>query len=141
MLAGIAVWQPSIVPRPEPDHLLLSVLAIVAAFGLRFIVQSILTMACFWSERAAALDRLMLIPYVFLSGLVAPLSTFPPAMRTVAEATPFPWMLAFPAALLAGQDVNVAAGFAAIVAWSVGLLPLVVVLWRLGVRRYSAMGA
>ena len=140
-LALVALWQPSLLPLPGPARLLLGLLAILAAFGLRFIVQSILTMACFWSERAAALDRLLLIPYLFLSGLVAPLSTFPPAVRRLAEATPFPWMLAFPAALLAGEPVDVAEGFAHIAGWSVLLLPIALVLWRLGLRRYSAMGA
>jgi ABC-2 type transport system permease protein len=141
MIAAVALWQPRILPQPAPGRLLLSALAILAAFGLRFILQSILTMACFWSERAAALDRLLLIPYLFLSGLVAPLSTFPPAVRALANATPFPSMLAFPAALLAGQEVNVAAGFSAIAGWSAALLPLALLLWRLGIRRYSAMGA
>jgi ABC-2 type transport system permease protein len=37
--------------------------------------------------------------------------------------------------------VDLAAGFAAQLAWVGLLLPLVLVLWRAGVRRYSAMGA
>ena len=141
MLVLVGLWQPAIVPLPEPGRLLLSVLAILAAFTLRFIVQSILTMACFWSERAAALDRLLLIPYLFLSGLVAPLATFPPAVRRLAMATPFPSMLAFPAGLLAGEPVDVLGGFVSIGAWCALLLPIALVLWRVGIRRYSAMGA
>ena len=141
MLALVALWQPDILPLPGPGRLLLAVLAIAAAFALRFILQIILTMACFWTERAAALDRLLLIPYLFLSGLVAPLSTFPPSVRALAEATPFPSMLAFPAALLAGEPVNVAAGFAGIGAWCALLLPIALLLWRAGIRRYAALGA
>jgi len=34
-----------------------------------------------------------------------------------------------------------AAGFAAQLGWVLLLLPLVLLLWRAGVRRYSAMGA
>jgi ABC-2 type transport system permease protein len=141
MLALVALWQPGILPMPGPGRLLLAVLAIAAAFALRFILHIILTMACFWTERAAALDRLLLIPYLFLSGLVAPLSTFPPSVRALAEATPFPSMLAFPAALLAGEPVNVAAGFAGIGAWCALLLPIALLLWRAGIRRYAALGA
>ncbi|MFZ9951004.1 MAG: ABC transporter permease [Vulcanococcus sp.] len=141
MLALVGLWQPAMLPLPGPGRLLLALLAIVAAFCLRFILQSILTMACFWSERAAALDRLLLIPYLFLSGLVAPLATFPPAVRRLAEATPFPSMVAFPAALLAGEPVAVLAGFARLAAWCLLLLPIALLLWRLGIRRYSAMGA
>lgn len=141
LLLVVGACQPTLLPNPGPLRLLLSVLAIVAAFTLRFLLQTILTMACFWSERAAALDRLLLIPYLFLSGLVAPLSTFPPGVRAFAEATPFPAMLAFPAALLAGEPVDLLGGFATIAAWCAALLPIALLLWRAGLRRYSAMGA
>jgi ABC-2 type transport system permease protein len=141
MLVVVLAVQPDAIAWQAPWRLLLGLLAIAAAFVLRFILQTILTMACFWSERAAALDRLMLIPYLFLSGLVAPLSTFPPAMRELAAATPFPSMVAFPAALLAGEPVAIGAGFATTAAWCALLLPIALLLWRAGIRRYAAMGA
>ena len=141
MLALVALLQPAALPHPSAGALLLGLLAIAAAFALRFVLQIILTMACFWSERVAALDRLLLIPYLFLSGLVAPLDTYPPRLRALAEATPFPLMLDFPARLLAGQPVALAASFAAMAAWCALLLPIGLLLWRAGLRRYSAMGA
>ena len=124
MLGLVALLQPAALPQPTLLPLLFGLLAITAAFVLRFCLQIILTMACFWSERAAALDRLLLIPYLFLSGLVAPLNTYPPALRALAEATPFPLMVDFPARLLAGEPVAVAAGFGAIAAWCALLLPI-----------------
>jgi ABC-2 type transport system permease protein len=116
-------------------------MAIMAAFLLRFLLQLVLTTFCFWSEKAAAIDRLLMIPYMFLSGIVAPIDTFPPAVKRLAMATPFPWMIDFPARLIAGEPVNIALGFAAITAWCLLLLPICHLLWRAGLRRYSAMGA
>ncbi len=55
--------------------------------------------------------------------------------------TPFPYLIDFPARVLSGDSVNLAAGFAAQLGWVLLLLPLVLLLWRAGVRRYSAMGA
>jgi ABC-2 type transport system permease protein len=141
MLLVVGLAAPGVLWWPSPAELLLGLLAIQAAFLLRFVLQVIVTTLCFWSERAAALDRLLLIPYLFLSGLVAPLDTFPPAVRRLALATPFPWMVDFPARLLAGEPVNVALGFGAIAAWCLLLWPISRVLWRAGLRRYSAMGA
>jgi ABC-2 type transport system permease protein len=141
MLLAVALAAPGVLWWPSPAALLLGLVAIQAAFLLRFVLQVIVTTLCFWSERAAALDRLLLIPYLFLSGLVAPLDTFPPAVRRLALATPFPWMVDFPARLLAGEPVNLALGFGAIAGWCLLLLPLAGWLWRAGVRRYSAMGA
>lgn len=141
MLALLALLQPSLLWLPSLPQLLLGVAAILAAFALRFLLQTILTMLCFWSERAAALDRLMLIPYLFLSGLVAPLQAYPPAIRHLAECTPFPWMVSFPAQLLAGEPVDVIGGFGQLALWCALLLPISLLLWNRGVRRYGAMGA
>ncbi|MCT0217246.1 ABC-2 family transporter protein [Synechococcus sp. CS-1330] len=141
MLLAVGLAAPGLLWLPSAGALLLGILAIVAAFLLRFLLQVLVTTLCFWSERAAALDRLLMIPYLFLSGLVAPLDTFPPAVRRLALATPFPWMVDFPARLLAGEPVNVALGFGAIAAWCLLLLPIGHWLWRAGLRRYSAMGA
>ena len=43
--------------------------------------------------------------------------------------------------MLAGQPVDLIAGFGAQLTWVALLLPLVLLLWRAGVRRYSGMGA
>ena len=141
MLVVIGLVAPDLLWWPAPSRLLLGLVAILAAFSLRFLLQTIVAMLCFWSERAAALDRLLLIPYLFLSGLVAPLDTYPPEVRRLAELTPFAWMVNFPARLLAGETVNVVGGFTVLALWCALLLPLCLVLWRAGVRRYSAMGA
>jgi len=89
------------------------VLAIWLAFTINFLLQSCIAILCFWSERASALERLLFIPYLFLSGLVAPLEVFPPELRAAAHWTPFPLMVAFPAQLLAGGPVTIGASFAA----------------------------
>ncbi|MCP9821379.1 ABC-2 family transporter protein [Cyanobium sp. L1E-Cus] len=141
MVLVVGLAAPGLLWLPSAGALLLGILAIVAAFLLRFLLQVLVTTLCFWSERAAALDRLLMIPYLFLSGIVAPLDTFPPSVRRLALATPFPWMVDFPARLLAGEPVNVALGFGAIAAWCLLLLPIGHWLWRAGLRRYSAMGA
>ena len=141
MVLVVGLAAPGLLWLPSAGALLLGFLAIVAAFLLRFLLQVLVTTLCFWSERAAALDRLLMIPNLFLSGIVAPLETFPPAVRRLALATPFPWMVDFPARLLAGEPVNVALGFGAIAAWCLLLLPIGHWLWRAGLRRYSAMGA
>ena len=130
-----AFWLPSV------DRIFLAWLAIWMAFAIAFLFQSLIAALCFWSEKASALERLQFIPFVFLSGLLAPLTAFPPAVRAWAEWTPFPYLIDFPARVMAQQPVDLVAGFAAQLAWIGVLLPLVLLLWRAGVRRYSAMGA
>ena len=56
-------------------------------------------------------------------------------------ATPFPYLLSFPAKLLAGQAENVLGGFFILFCWGLLFTLSSIYTWRLGVRRYSAMGA
>ncbi len=126
---------------PPPGRLVQTVLATGLAFAVNFLVQSLIAVLCFWSERASALERLHTLAMLFLSGLMAPLEVFPPAVRQIARWTPFPWIIHFPARLLAGAEINVSEGFAALLGWLALLLPLTLLLWRAGVRRYAAMGA
>ena len=133
--------QPAAFWLPSPDRALLGWLATWMAFAIGFLLQSLIAALCFWSEKASALERLLFIPFVFLSGLLAPLTAFPPAVRAVAQWTPFPYLIDFPARVLAQQPLDLMAGFAAQLLWIGLLLPCVLLLWRAGVRRYSAMGA
>ncbi|MFN5464127.1 MAG: ABC transporter permease [Cyanobacteriota bacterium] len=137
LFLGMVPWAAWL---PSPGQLLLALLATGLAFAVNFLVQSLIAVLCFWSERASAIERLHTLAMLFLSGLMAPLEVFPPAMRQLASRTPFPWIIHFPARLLAGADVNVAEGFTALLGWLALLLPLTLLLWRAGVRRYTAMG-
>ena len=126
---------------PTPQRALLTLAATFLAFVLNFLIQCTMACLCFWSDRVNALERLIYIPMLFLSGLAAPLEAYPPALRRLAEWTPFPLMVHFPAQLLSGGEVRISSGFTALALWITGLLLLVSVLWRAGVRRYGAMGA
>ena len=79
----------------------------IFAFLVRFLLHWTFAMLSFWNERASAFERLLIVPYLFLSGLVAPLETFPEALRSIVFLTPYPYLLYFPAKILSGSDVNV----------------------------------
>ncbi len=116
-------------------------LVVVLAFALRFIIQYTLALCAFWTERASALEDLWFLIYLFLSGLVAPLEVFPPAVRAVVEWTPFPYLVHFPASLLIGAPVDVGRSLSIMVGWMALALGINRWLWRKGLRRYSGMGA
>jgi len=120
---------------------LLAVPAIALTFTLRFALQYTFAMLAFWMERAAAIEQLSFLPYMFLSGLVAPLAVFPPGLRHLAEMTPFPYLVDFPAQLIIGGHVDAGRGFVTMGAWIVALLLLNRLMWHRGLRQYSGMGA
>jgi len=120
---------------------LLASLATFAAFALRFLMQYSFALLSFWTERAASIDALWYLIYLMLSGMLAPLETYPPAVRDFALLTPFPYVLYFPAQLLLGNESNLLRGFLVIGLWSTGFFILNRILWARGLRQYSGMGA
>ena len=98
-------------------------------------------MLTFFSERATAVEEVFFLLYLFLSGTIAPLEVFPEPLRHLALLTPFPYLVYLPAALLAGQEVSLFPGLWVMPLWGVVFLLLWRWLWRLGLRRYSGMGA
>ena len=128
-------WKPSV------KEFLLAWLSTILAFTIAFLLQSLIAALCFWSEKASAFERLLFVPYLFLSGLLAPLASFPSSISRIAMWTPFPYLINFPAKILSGLSTDLLIGFIAQICWILFLLPTVILLWRKGVRHYTAMGA
>jgi ABC-2 type transport system permease protein len=130
---------------PSPIAITLGIIAIYAAFALRFAMQYCVTMLTFWFERASSLEQLSFLPYIFLSGLAVPIDDFPPRAKALVMLTPFPYLIAFPAELLMGRihwtDPRMLQGFAVIAAWFAALSLLGAALWRRGLRHFSGQGA
>jgi ABC-2 type transport system permease protein len=127
---------------PEPSQAALAALFCLMAFALRFILQYTFALLSFWTERATNVESLLFIVYMFLSGAVAPLDVFPPALKDVVMLTPFPYLIWVPALLVVG-GANIDVPRAALVcgAWFVGLLVINRLVWARGLKRHAAQGA
>lgn len=154
LLVGLAIWLMPISLASDPvtgpwRPTLLgtagALIAIYAGFAMRFLMQWAVSLLAFWVERVEKLDALIYMPYIFLSGTLAPLEVFGPAVREAIMLTPFPYTVWLPATLLINPSAIDAAllGQAVLVmaAWGLGLWVLCAVLWRQGLKRFSAMGA
>jgi ABC-2 type transport system permease protein len=117
--------------------------AIFLAFLVRFLTEWTLALVAFWTTRVSAVNQAYYVAALFLSGQVAPLAFLPGPVRTAASFLPFRWAISFPVELLLGRLTpgQALAGFGAQLAWlALGLFFLRIV-WRAGVRAYSAVGA
>ena len=115
--------------------------AILAAFIVRFVIQYTFSMLSFWTERASSAETLWNLPYLFLSGLIAPLEMFPESIASWVMWTPFPYLVYVPAQLLLGQSVDVTQGLLVLSIWGGLFWCLNRIAWRRGLKHYSAMGA
>lgn len=144
MLALFFILYPQALGIPRIDSILLGFLAIYGAFALRFAVQYCFAMLTFWFERASAIDALSMLPYLFLSGMIIPLSDMPPGVEQWVHYTPFPYMIDFPARILTGKllpGADMAAGFAILAAWFLAFSGLGALMWKRGLYQYSGQGA
>ncbi len=128
---------------PQPWALVAALPALLLAFLLRFLLEWTLAQAAFWTTRVSAINQSYFVLILFLSGQIAPLELFPQPIQVLATILPFRWMLGFPVELLLGRLTLVEAltGIGAQVVWvglAYGLMRLV---WRAGIRLYSAVGA
>ena len=141
LLTGFFLFQPQLFWWPSLEKGLAAVAAMICAFVLRFLIQYTFAMLCFWTERASAVQEFWFLLYLFLSGLIAPLDVFPEEMREFALWTPFPYLVNFPARLLVGLEADLVRSFSILGAWMIFFFGLNRLLWRLGLRKYSGMGA
>jgi ABC-2 type transport system permease protein len=117
--------------------------ALFLAFLLRFLIEWTLALSAFWTTRVSAVNQGYYVASLFLAGQVAPLVLLPSPVRVVAAVLPFRWMISFPAELLMGRLTPVEAftGLAVQAVWLGLALALLKIVWRAGVKIYSAVGA
>ncbi len=116
--------------------------ALLLAQALRFLLAYGLALLALWSERADALLRLNDTLLFLLAGQVAPTALLPDALQRIASALPYRYTLGFPIELLLGRlsPAQQRAGFAWQLGWLAAALLLQQMVWKRGIRRYSALG-
>jgi len=130
-----SIWIPNI------GILFLSMISTFLSFLIQFLIQSIVACLCFWTEKASSIERLLFIPTLFLSGLLAPVASFPEYVKSWIYLTPFPYLIDFPANLLSGNATNFSKGFIIQFLWILLLYPMFRKIWSAGVKKYTAMGS
>jgi ABC-2 type transport system permease protein len=127
----------------QPWALATAVPALILAFLVRFLLEWSLAMLAFWTTRISAINHTYYVIMLFMSGQFAPLSLLPAPLRGLANLLPFRWLIAFPVELISGHLSlrETLLGFAAQVIWLGLAFALLSLVWRVGVKRYSAVGS
>ena len=116
--------------------------ALALAWALRFLWGYWLALLSFWATRADGLLALQESLVFLVGGQVAPVALLPDLLQKAAMALPFRYMVGFPVEVLTGQleRSELWTGFAFQGGWLLVALALFALLWRSGIRRYSAVG-
>jgi ABC-2 type transport system permease protein len=151
-VVAVALWLPvavvlSLAFRPafdvSPLEAVVFLVAIWGAYLIRSMLLWVLGMITFWTTRVSAIYDTYFTAELLLSGRLVPLALLPAWAGGLADVLPFKYTFGYPIEVLAGslstRELFVGLGFQA--GWiAVGAL-LVAVVWRVGVRRFGAVGA
>jgi ABC-2 type transport system permease protein len=101
-----------------------------------------LGMISFWTTRVSAVYELFFALELLLSGRLVPMALLPEWARTLAGFLPFQWTFGFPIEALVGRltPQQLFAGLGMQLLWIAIGWALVMLIWRAGVRQYSAVG-
>ena len=135
------LFEPAFEPRLV--SLGLAAVSLVIAYFLRMFVDWGFALSGFWTTRTSALNQIYFLVMLFCSGRLAPLELLPHWLERVSWYLPFRWTGYFTVELALNRlnPAEVAAGFRMQALWLVLGLLLMQTVWRLGVRKYTAVGS
>jgi ABC-2 type transport system permease protein len=141
-LVLVLLFQPDFSTVTLPG-LLLAVPAVILGFGISFLMGAIITCLAFWTTRVYALNEFYYAFVVLFSGQFVPLELMPTFIQQLAQFLPFQLLKYFPIQLILDRlpPEAIVRNFILAVVWFGLMLALFQWVWRMGVKRFSAVGA
>jgi ABC-2 type transport system permease protein len=147
----ILLWLPiaailTLVFHPSISPTLLDVVVFAVAIWGGYLIRSmllwVLGLVTLWTTRVGAIFQLYFAAELVLSGRLVPLSLLPGWAQTLSNVLPFEWTFGYPINALVGHlsTTTLLTGLAMQALWIAVGTGLVAILWRFGVRKYSAVG-
>lgn len=139
VLAGLsAVWNVPLEMARVPAFLVTLILAV----ALNFVIFYCFSAVSFWIVEIGFLFEGIRIITILLSGGIFPLEVFGPRFVLVTNLLPFKYTVSYPINVLNGRisGAEVFYGMGAQCVWIVMGLLLAAYLWRIGDKRYVAVG-
>jgi ABC-2 type transport system permease protein len=144
LLTGVGLWISFHAHvRIVPWALVTAIPAVLLAFALRYTMDWIVaTTAALYSTKVDAVNTVFFFIMMLFSGQIAPLQMLPNSLRIAADFMPFRWMIDFPVQAILGRltPQQVLTGLGAQMIWVTIHAALVILTWRGGIRRFTAVG-
>lgn len=127
----------------SPANLLAFLVTLALAWLLYFFIQYCIGLLAFWISQATALWQAWFHLWLVFSGYLIPPDLFPPFVTRLSVWLPFRYTFSLPLEVLMGrlQGAILIQNLAVQTVWVGVFVGLYHLLWRRGLRRYSAVGA
>lgn len=124
-------------------NILLALPAMILAFFIGYLLSASITSLAFWTTRVYSIHEFYFALILLFSGQFVPLMLMPKIVQDIAQYLPFQLLIYYPIQLILGKlsAQQIAQGYVMSLIW-LGISGLLFYLvWRNGVKRYSAVGA
>ncbi len=120
----------------------LFLVSLIMAFIVGFVFNLFVGSLSFWTPEANHLQNVFSHVIRVFSGVLIPISFFSGNMKTILLLSPFPSMAYLSSIIMQNQKLNSDMWmiFGASIFWSALLLPLGFWFWKIGLKRYEAIG-
>lgn len=118
------------------------IVSLLLAFLIGFYFEACIGTIGFWFLEVTSLLYVVNTLNFFISGQMFPLDLLPAPWNTLMKLLPFQYMAYFPATVFLGKvtGTDLVIGLIGELAWALAFMILARVLYRIGLRRYSAYG-
>jgi ABC-2 type transport system permease protein len=127
---------------PDPATLAAYAVSLVLAFLVGFFFEASVGMVGFWFLEVTSLLYIVMTLNFFVSGQMLPLDLLPPFWSGLLKFLPFQYMAYFPAVVFLGKVSGAKLWWFLLgeLLWAIAFMVLARMLFRRGLRRYSAFG-
>jgi ABC-2 type transport system permease protein len=123
--------------------ILLAIPAMVMGFLMGFLLSAAITALAFWTTRVYSIHEFYYALILLFSGQFVPLILMPKLIQDIAQFLPFQFLIYYPIQLILGNlsQAQIIQGYVVAAVWLVISIAFFNLVWRNGVKRYSAVGA
>ncbi len=149
MMVLIPIWLVlALLFKPQFDSvsfggILLAIPAIALGYAINFLLSGIITSLAFWTTRMYSIHEFYYAMILLFAGQFVPLKLMPEVIQNIARVLPFQLFMYLPIQMIQGNlsSNEVAQGYMTGVLWLAAAMIGFRIVWREGVKRYSAVGA
>ncbi len=117
--------------------------AVIMGFLVGFLLSASITSLAFWTTRVYSIHEFYYAMILLFSGQFVPLTLMPKLIQDVAQYLPFQMLIYFPIQLILGKlsSAQITQGYMVGIVWLITASIIFNLIWRNGVKRFSAVGA
>jgi ABC-2 type transport system permease protein len=125
------------------NGILIAIPAMMIGFFIGFLLSATITSLAFWTTRVYSIHEFYYALILLFSGQFVPLTLMPKVIQDIAQYLPFQFLIYFPIQLILGKftETQIIQGFITSMIWLIVAITVFNLVWRNGVKRYSAVGA